>query len=153
MMAPNRAEPPEARTPNHDSILEALRGEGLRLTGARRAVADAVATREGHFTAEDVLRATRRRHRAVGRATVFRSLELLAALGLVERVDLPSGEHAYVACQPAEHHHHVVCSRCGRSVEVGELGLAPVLRQVEASTGFRIDAHRLELFGRCPACR
>jgi Fur family ferric uptake transcriptional regulator len=136
-----------------NAVISALGDAGKRLTVARRAVAEAIAGQEGHFTAEDVLAASRARHRAVARATVFRSLELLVDLGLVERVDLPSGEHAYVACEPDAHHHHVVCSTCGRSVEVGELGLAPILARIELSTGFVIDSHRLELFGRCPACR
>ena len=136
-----------------NAILTALGGAGLRITGARRAVSEAVARHAGHFTAEDVLLASRRQGHPVGRATVFRSLETLAGLGLIERVDLPSGEHAYVVCQPASHHHHVVCSRCGRSVEVGDIGLNPILDRVEQSTGFRIDSHRLELFGLCEACR
>ena len=138
---------------DNDAIISALADAGLRITGARRAVSEAVAQHEGHFTAEDVLVASRRRGQPVGRATVFRALETLAGLGLVERVDLPSGEHAYVACEPAAHHHHVVCSRCGRSIEVEDVGLAPVLARVERATGYRIDAHRLELFGICAACR
>ncbi len=134
-------------------IISALGGAGLRITGARRAVSEAVAAHDGHFTAEDVLVASRRGGHPVGRATVFRSLETMAGLGLIERVDLPSGEHAYVACQPAAHHHHVVCSRCGRSVEVGDIGLDPLLERVQESTGYRIDSHRLELFGLCEECR
>lgn len=134
-------------------IVAALDRADLRLTDARRAVAEAVAEQEGHFTAEDVLDAAQRRRRGVGRATVFRSLELLTGLGLVERVDLPSGAHAYVACQPAVHHHHVLCSRCGRSVDVADIGLSPLIRRLESETGFQIDTHRLELFGLCPECR
>jgi Fur family ferric uptake transcriptional regulator len=71
----------------------------------------------------------------------------------VERVDLPSGDHAYVACEPAGHHHHLVCSTCGRSTEVAELGLDRTLDRIEASTGFQIESHRLELFGRCADCQ
>lgn len=136
-----------------NTILAAFGGAGLRITGARRVLSEAVAEHAGHFTAEQVLAASRRRGHPVGRATVFRSLETMAGLGLIERVDLPSGEHAYVACQPASHHHHVVCSRCGRSIEVGDIGLDPVLDRVARSTGFRIDSHRLELFGLCEQCR
>ena len=136
-----------------DTLISALGGAGKRLTAARRAVADAIAREEGHFTAEDVLDAARARQRSVGRATVFRSLELLADLHLVERVDLPSGEHAYVACEPDAHHHHVVCSVCGKSTEVGELGLGPILQRIESSTGFAIESHRLEVFGICPECQ
>jgi len=134
-------------------IVRALDDAGLRLTQARLAVADAIGRQEGHFTAEDVLASSLMGRRRVGRATIFRSIELLTDLGLVERVDLPSGEHAYVTCEPAAHHHHIVCSTCGRSVEVGELGLEPILGSVAASTGFTIESHRLELFGRCPDCQ
>ena len=93
-----------------------------------------------------------RRRPGIGRATVFRALELFAELGLVERLDLPSGEHAYVACEPA-HHHHVVCSHCGRATEVDDCGMTEVAREVARRTGYRIDRHRLELFGVCPDCR
>jgi len=134
-------------------IVAALGRAGLRRTPARRALAELIAQREGHFTAEDVLAAARRGRRTMGRATVFRSLDLLTRMRLVERVDLPSGEHAYVACLPSTHHHHVLCSRCGRSTDVGELGLTPIIARAEAQTGYRIDTHRLELFGLCPDCR
>ncbi len=139
--------------PRNREIVESLSGAGRRLTGTRRVVARVVAAQRGHFTAEDVLLATRDLHPAPGRATVFRSLDLLTSLGLVERVDLSDGSHAYVACQPSEHHHHVVCERCGRTTEVGDLGLSPILGRVEAETGFRIERHRLELYGVCAACR
>lgn len=134
-------------------IVRALDDAGLRLTQARLAVAEAIGRQEGHFTAEDVLASSRMGRRRVGRATIFRSLDLLTDLGLVERVDLPSGDHAYVTCEPAAHHHHIVCSSCGRSLEIGELGLEPILGSVATSTGFTIESHRLELFGRCPDCQ
>jgi Fur family ferric uptake transcriptional regulator len=73
-------------------------------------------------------------------------------LGLVERLDLPSGEHAYVACEPS-HHHHVVCSACGRSEDIDDGGLRPIVRDIARRTGYRVDAHRLELFGLCPDCQ
>lgn len=142
------------RTPGSGSPdpLVALAAAGLRLTGARRHVLELIDARAGHFTAADLVADAARSGRPTGRATIFRSLELLLDLGLVERLDLPTGEHAYVRCEPA-HHHHVVCSGCGRSAEVEELGLDAVAREVERRTGFRIEGHRLELYGRCPACR
>ena len=134
------------------TIVDALEHAGYRLTGPRRALAGLIATRDGHFTAEDLLGESRRRRLGVTRATVFRSLEVLSDLGLVERLDLPTGEHAFVACEPA-HHHHIVCSRCGRSTEVADNGLEAVAAAIERQSGYRVDTHRLELFGRCPACR
>jgi Fur family ferric uptake transcriptional regulator len=134
------------------TIVDALVDAGYRLTAPRRALAQLIASRRGHFTAEDLLGESRRRRLGVTRATVFRSLDVLSELGLVERLDLPTGEHAFVACEPA-HHHHIVCSRCGRSTEVADNGLEAVAAAIERQSGYRVDAHRLELFGRCPACR
>lgn len=133
------------------SLLDALAAAGTRLTGPRRHVVELIDGRAGHFTAADLIADAARSGRPTGRATIFRSLELLLALGLVERLDLPTGDHAYVRCEPA-HHHHVICSGCGRSAEVEELGLDDLAREVERRTGFRIEGHRLELYGRCPAC-
>ena len=88
----------------------------------------------------------------IGRATVFRALDLLTELGLLERLSMPSGEQAYVPCEPA-HHHHVVCSSCGRSTDIGDPSLVATLAEIERATGYAIERHRLELYGRCPRCR
>ncbi len=133
------------------TLVGVLDSAGYRLTGPRRAVAELVAGRTGHFSAADLVADARERRLGIGRATIFRSLELLVGLRAVERVDLPSGGHAYVGCAPA-HHHHVICTRCGRSSEVEDCGMGDVAREVARRSGYRVDAHRLELFGTCPDC-
>ena len=137
---------------NVQPLVEAFDRAGYRLTEPRRAVADLIARREGHFTAADLVADARARRLAIGRATIFRALDVLLALGAVERIDLPSGEHAYVGCEPA-HHHHLVCSSCGRSAEIDDAGLRPFVDEVASRTGWAVDSHRVELFGLCPACR
>jgi Fe2+ or Zn2+ uptake regulation protein len=132
-------------------LLDAFDQAGYRLTGPRRAVAELVAGREGHFTAADIAADARTHRPGIGRATIFRALDVLLELGVVERIDLPTGEHAYVTCEP-RHHHHVVCSICGRATEVEDAGLRSVVNEIERQTGYRVDTHRLELFGVCPAC-
>ena len=133
-------------------LLAALDRSDFRVTEPRRAVAQLVADQLGHFSAADLIAEANARRLDVGRATIFRTLDVLADLDLVERIDLPSGEHAYVACEPS-HHHHVVCSRCGRSQDIDDAGLRAVVRDVARRTGYRIDEHRLELFGLCPECQ
>jgi len=132
--------------------MDALRNKGYRLTGPRKSVAELVSEREGHFTAADLISDARRKRLPLGRATIFRNLDLLTSLGALERLDLPSGEHAYVACEPEQHHHHVVCRQCGRSVEVEDSGLQSVVSEIARRSGYLIDTHRLELFGLCPDC-
>lgn len=135
-----------------DAIVTAFDNAGYRLTEPRRALAGLIGAHDGHFTADELLAASRRDRLGVGRATVFRSLDILTDLGVIERLDLPSGEHTFVACEPT-HHHHVVCSNCGRSTDVGDSGMAAVLNEVARRSGYRIESHRLELFGLCPACQ
>ena len=130
----------------------ALDEAGYRRTGARRSVAALIAARKGPFTAADLVADARARRLRIGRATVFRTLDVLADLHAVERIDLPTGEHAYVACEPA-HHHHVVCSSCGATRDVDDAGWRSVVRDIQKRTGYRIDDHRLELFGVCADCR
>ena len=133
-------------------IVDALDRAGYRMTEPRRSLAALIARQDGHFTATELVTAAKASRPAVGRATVFRTLDLLEGIGAVERLDLPNGEHAYVGCEPT-HHHHVICSRCGRTKEIDDAGLRSVVRDVARETGFRVDDHRLELFGVCPECQ
>jgi Fe2+ or Zn2+ uptake regulation protein len=136
-----------------DALARALDRGGYHLTEPRRKVAEMVAAREGRFSAQDLVVEARQGPRRVGRATVFRSLEIFETVGLVERVHLPNGQHSYVACEPAHHHHHLICDRCGRSKEIGDVALEPIARDIEKRTGFLVDSHRIEFFGLCPDCR
>ena len=133
-------------------LLEALDQAGVRLTGPRRELAALIARRQGHFIAADLLADAEQRSLGIGRATVFRLLELLADQNLVERVDLPDGRHAYVPCEPS-HHHHLVCVSCGAISEVDDCGIDAVTAEAARRSGFEIQSHRLELFGRCPRCQ
>jgi Fe2+ or Zn2+ uptake regulation protein len=134
-------------------IVDALDGAGYRVTEPRRAVARLVAARDGHFTANDLLHDARALELGIGRATIFRALDLFTELDVLERIDLPTGDHAYVPCEPRSHHHHIVCASCGAVTEVEDLGLGAAIEEIERRTGWHVEQHRLELYGRCSACR
>jgi Fur family ferric uptake transcriptional regulator len=138
--------------PAPNPIVHALDSAGYRLTGPRRAVAALIAEHDGHFTASELEAVARARRLGFSRATLFRALDLLTELRVVERLDLPSGEHAYVPCAPA-HHHHVICSRCGRAADVEDSGVAEAVAEISRRSGYRIESHRLELFGLCRHCQ
>ena len=133
--------------------LAALDRAGYRLTGPRRAVAELIRRRTGHFTAADLVDDAAAGNLDVGRATIFRTIDVLEAVGAIERIDLPSGDHAWIACEPVAHHHHVVCARCGRATDVDDAGLGPIVSRIASESGYLIDVHRLELFGLCPICQ
>jgi Fur family ferric uptake transcriptional regulator len=132
-------------------LLEILGRAGHRQTEPRRLVAALIARQTGHFTAADLSRTARAGKIAVGRATIFRTLELLGELEAIERIDLPTGDHAYVSCEPI-HHHHAVCTECHRTVDIVDADLHAAIREAARRTGFTAEAHRIELYGRCAEC-
>ena len=137
-----------------EELARQMRSLGQRITPQRRAVIDVVASARERMTPAEIYRRARRHHAGVGLATVYRTLELLSRLGLVERLHEPEGCQSYVADRAAgTHHHHVVCSQCGRVAEIPACDLGEHLRLVAEQTGFEIDAHWLELRGLCADCR
>ena len=142
--------------PNVEAILDRLEEEGHRATGPRRKVLEEVVSRSVPFTSAELLEAVQKRDSSVGRATVFRTLDLLSRLGLVQRIhkDADGGRcHAYVACDET-HHHHLICNSCGTVTDFHEdEALDALVRQIERRTDFQVEGHRLELVGRCPSCR
>ena len=131
-----------------ESIEHALEREGVRLTGPRRALVEVMRGLGDHFGADELVAATP----AVGRATVFRTLRLLQDLGIVCQVVLDGGTVAYRLAS-GEHHHHLVCSECGAVSDFASGDLEGVLQEIARRTGYRVDAHRLEVYGLCPECR
>ena len=109
--------------------------------------------REPHdVTAQDLHGRLRRHGEAVGLATVYRTLTLLADTGVIDAISHHAGELCYRWCGD-DHHHHLVCSRCHRVVELADCELDPWLDRVSAEHGFVATGHRLEVAGLCAPCR
>jgi Fe2+ or Zn2+ uptake regulation protein len=134
------------------SVADRLHAAGERVTRQRLLIADALASQGRRVTAQELWERLRRRDRAIGRATVFRTLEALVAAGVARRLEQDGHVYGYVACRP-EHHHHLACDRCGRVEEIGEAYIRPVAERVSADLGFTIDDARLDFYGLCAACR
>jgi Fur family ferric uptake transcriptional regulator len=131
-----------------DLVTERLELRGHRMTTSRRRVVDAVLAQQGHFTVDDVLRKTRR----VGRATVFRTMRLLLDLNIVCRVLLDDGTLHY-RVSTGRHHHHLVCTDCGRVEDFSQCDVESLVRDLQKATQYEVQAHWLEVYGRCQACR
>jgi Fe2+ or Zn2+ uptake regulation protein len=131
------------------SLLQRLEDQGHRLTPPRLAVVAAVLDRHGHFSVDDILGQVP----GVGRATVFRTMKLLAETGAVCRVLLNDGSLHYRLSRRRGHHHHVVCTSCGGVQDLSDCVVSDVVGELSRSTGYEIDGHWLELYGRCPTCR
>jgi Fur family ferric uptake transcriptional regulator len=134
--------------------LASLESAGFRRGGARAAVIEVLAAEPCALSALDIderLRATRRR---VGRASVYRTLEQLTDLGLVHKLDLGSETARYERTDPGgEHHHHMVCDRCGKVLPFEDAGLERAVTKVTGGAGFEVRDHEIVLHGACDACR
>ncbi|MCS7222301.1 MAG: Fur family transcriptional regulator [Anaerolineae bacterium] len=132
-------------------LLEALRRSGYKVTRARRMVLEALIAATGHATASDVVTRVQAHAPGVGRASVYRALDLFSQLGLVQASGLGSAATTYTLA-PAGHHHHLVCVRCHKIVEFDDCYLADLQRQLAERFGFQINGHLVEMYGRCPGC-
>lgn len=133
------------------STAERLRDGGERVTRQRLVVWEALDRIGRQVSAQDLYENLRRHRPQIGRATVYRSLEALVAVGVARRFELDGHVSAYVACRP-QHHHHLACHRCGRVEEIDEGYVAPVAARVAADHGFEIDDARLDFYGTCSRC-
>ena len=130
-----------------------LRGRSLRLTGSRRAIAEAVLERSGHFTIEELVESLRRRGVRGSKATVYRTLPLLTEAGILQAAVVQGEIRSYESPVGREHHDHLVCRRCGRVVEFEEEALERLQREIAARHGFRLEGHHHQLVGICARCR
>ena len=127
---------------------------GYRVTGPRSAVIDAVIAHRHPFTAEQLVAEVSgsRTGPSIGRATVYRTLEILAAVDVLTRIIQPDGHPAYV-CDSLGHRHHLVCSGCGTAVAFTKCPVDDLVRVLTKDTEFAIHDHLLEVFGVCPSCQ
>jgi Fur family transcriptional regulator, ferric uptake regulator len=136
-----------------EHALTALGDAGYQKGGARLAVIELLARQDCAVTAieiDDRLRAT---GRAIGRASVYRTLEQLEELKLVHRLDMGRAMASYERVPPSgEHHHHVVCEECGRVEPFEDRGLERAIDRLEGRVGFAVSEHEVVLRGRCPRC-
>ncbi len=134
---------------NLESIVQRLEEQRYRITPSRLAVVTAALERSGHFSVHDILSQVP----GVGRATVFRTMKLLSETGMLCRVLLEDGSLHYRVSRRQDHHHHLVCVSCGSVQELDACIDPEVLNDLARSTGYEIEGHWLEFFGRCAACR
>jgi Fur family ferric uptake transcriptional regulator len=136
-----------------EHALAALREAGYRRGGARIAVVEALAGHECAVTAIELDDELRRHRPAVGRASVYRALEQLEGLGLVQRVEVTRGTAGYERVEPGgEHHHHAICRRCGRMVPFEDPSLERALERVSEAMSFEVSEHDVVLRGLCERC-
>ena len=135
-----------------DIWLTQLQENGYRLTGARRAVVEAVQSSRRALTPVEVFDMARKKYRALGLVSVYRTLEKLEELHIIQRVHQPQGCQAFIAASHA-HEHLLLCQNCGHVTFFEGDDLDELIKSLSKKTGYRISEHWLQLFGLCQACQ
>lgn len=136
-----------------DTLTDALREQGMRITKARRAVCAVIARLHGeHLTAAMILEQVDANPEAkADQSTVYRTLDALENAGLLVHSHLGHGPAVYHLASDAAHQ-HVICSRCGTTATVPAAGLSTWLEELRAATGFAVDPTHFAVTGICPDC-
>jgi Fur family ferric uptake transcriptional regulator len=132
--------------------LEKLQSSGYRLTGPRYIVAEILAQSERALSPLDVYELARQQYPTLGLVSVYRTVEKLESLGLIQRVHQPDKCQAYIAAFSG-HEHLLVCSACGLVEFFKGDDLAPLVQRVEQESGYLVEDHWLQFFGLCRQCQ
>jgi Fur family ferric uptake transcriptional regulator len=136
-----------------DHALAELKLAGHRTGGARTAVIQLLARQDCCLTAQEIFDRLRADGRLVGVASVYRALDLLSRMGLVHRLDIGPAACYEPALPGGEHHHHVVCDRCGKVASFEDKALEDAIDRLGGRLKYSIGAHDVVLRGACPDCR
>ena len=140
------------RMDREEELGNLLQRRGYRLTRARRAILSALIESGGHITADELVELARREAPGVGRMTVYRTLDLLQQLGVVQPLPQNTLAAQYVLMDEG-HHHHLICSRCDRVFEFEHCLAGEIAEALSDRFDFQIHSHLLEFYGLCQYCR
>jgi len=131
---------------------QVLNVTGLRVTNQRALIMDILRQGDGHLDADEVYRRAREKQPRLSLSTVYRTLQALKRVGLVEEVHIDETRHCY-EMKPTTEHHHLVCLECGRVVEFQYPLARLVKRKVVEAKDFEITGSEVRMTGYCPTCR
>jgi Fur family transcriptional regulator, ferric uptake regulator len=135
-------------------LLSEVEARGIRLTAQRRALIATIQEATTHLDAESLLKLARQRDPHINRATVYRTLELLKGLGMIDELDLMhlNGEKHYYEVKTRQDHLHLACFCCGTVTEFASPAFQQLKQEIAAKNQFHIQVMRLEVGGLCCSC-
>ncbi len=129
-----------------------LREAGHKLTNARLTVLNVLENNDGHLTSAEVLDQVDQIDPSIGRASVFRTLDLLTSLSIIRPTYMNSSMTPTYVLMPDGHHHHIVCTNCNRIIEFENCGLGSIAAELEERLHVKLTGHLLEFYGLCDKC-
>ena len=135
------------------NIENTLRQGGYKITPQRRTIIAAITATREHLTPAAVYEVVRQQNPGIGLVTIYRTLEILAELGLICQIHIGGNCRSYLIRRPSEHHHHLICSDCGTVIDFTDCDLHELETRLSKETSFKINGHLLEFLGQCRKCR
>jgi Fur family transcriptional regulator, ferric uptake regulator len=129
-----------------------LRDTGHKLTNARLTVLEVIEVGGGHMTSTEILDRVNDADSTIGRASVFRALDLFTRLSIIRPTYIESSITPTYVMLPNGHHHHIICTNCNRVIEFDDCGLSVLENHLESELGVRLSGHLLEFYGLCDRC-
>ena len=130
-----------------------LSQKGLKSTSQRKLILETFLESESHYSTEDLYLKLRKEHPRIGYATVHRTLKLFAECGIAAERNFGDGQTRFESVHADEHHDHLVCTNCGLIIEFEDQKIEELQKLVASQHNFKIENHRLELYGLCEHCR
>lgn len=143
---------------NHDKFKDLLKANGLKVTTQRVAILEVLNSRPGkHLTAEEIYDHVKVKYPEIGLATVYRTIQLLSELNLIDKLNLDDGYVRYEIGHLDEditshHHHHLICLDCGDILAFQDDLLEALEERIKQTMGFDVVDHEVKLYGRCNNC-
>lgn len=141
-----------------DLFKKMLKEKGLKLTGQRLLVLETMAEHPGeHLTAEEIFDLARRNYPEIGLATIYRTLQVLVELNVVDKISFDDGFARYELIKELDserhHHHHAICIGCKTVISLEEDLLEALEQELMENLGFAVTDHEVKLYGYCKQCR
>jgi Fur family ferric uptake transcriptional regulator len=137
-----------------------LKEQGFRMTLPRRVILDLFSKSDGHLLAKDIYIKINNKFPDIGLTTVYRTLDLLVQKGMINKFDLGEGQSRYeLAWDFKEHHHHLVCSKCGKMIDYNDFiddeinFFADIQKFLSKKYNFQINNHEVYFYGKCNSCK
>lgn len=144
---------------NREKFKAILREKGLKVTTQRILVLEALSSApDKHFTVEEIYEAVKQEYPEIGLATVYRTIQVLLELHLIDRINLDDGYVRYEigavdSSEMKHHHHHLICLSCGKVFSFGDDLLDTLEEKIQDSMDFKVVDHEVKLYGYCRNCR
>ena len=138
---------------NQEKFKAMLKEKGLKVTNQRLVVLKVLAEhKDRHMTAEEIYDLVRNEFRDIGIATVYRTVQLLLEMKLIDRIELNDGCVRYEIGHTKHYHHHLICKECGKIIPFDDDLLEDLEKHIEKTLGFCVLDHELKLYGKCKDC-